>query len=87
MLLMTIVYFHSYTSHISTHTERDRVLRTVVIAKRLDNEYSRIETKGDNNDHDDQNNNVGHRLLIPNARRIDKVGYCAVRRCGCRNEP
>ena len=74
-------------SHILTHTERDRVLLTVVIAKRFDNEYSRIETKGDNNNHDDQNNNIGRSLLIPNARRIDKVGYRAVRRCGCRDEP
>jgi hypothetical protein len=76
------VNFHSYTRRILQHTERSRLIRTVIIAERFDDEDSGIKSKKDNNDHDDKNDDVSRRLPITNVRRIDKVGYGAIRRSG-----
>jgi len=81
------VYFHSYTRRMIHQTERNRLLRTVIVAKRFDNKDSCVESKGDNDNHDDQHHNVGRCLLVSNARRIDEVGNCAVRGRGRRHLP
>jgi hypothetical protein len=81
------VHLYSYTSRIIQHRRSTRAVRTVVVAKRFDNEDSCMESKGNNNDHDHQNDDVGRCLPITNARRIDEVGYDAMWRSGRWHSP
>jgi hypothetical protein len=81
-LLRTIVHFYSYTCRIIQHKEKNRLVRTVVIAKRFDDKNSCIKSKEDNDNHNDKNDNVSRRLPISDVRRIGKVGYCAIGRSG-----
>lgn len=82
-----IVRFYSYTRATYLHTGRNRLLRTVVVADRFNDEDSGVESEKNNNNHDDQNDYIGRCLLITDTGRIDEVGRRAIRRFGRRDLP